>query len=121
MGTGGSVPKPVPVTGLEAVPGPPEGPARGCDVLQGTEESEHRGLTRQDTLCAQQPGRAGEGVEEAWQKQGDPITPRAAAGTPRRPGCAGRSGAGAREGNGAGREATGHLTVALRRKTIDII
>ena len=42
MRTSGSVPKPVPATGLEDMPGPPEGPARGSDVLQGTEESKHR-------------------------------------------------------------------------------
>lgn len=72
MGTSGSVPIPVPVTGLQDTPGPPEGPARSSDVLQGTEGSKHRRLTRQDTLCAQQAGRAGEGVEEAWWQQ---VTP----------------------------------------------
>lgn len=82
VATGGSVPRPVPATGLEDTPGPPGGPARSSDVLQGMEESKHWGLTRQDMLCAQQPGRAGEAVEEGWWKQGDPVTPRAA-GTPR--------------------------------------
>lgn len=72
VGTSGSVPTPVPVTGLQDTPGPPEGPARSSDVLQGTEGSKHRRLTRQDTLCAQQAGRAGEGVEEAWWQQ---VTP----------------------------------------------
>ncbi|CAN0529952.1 unnamed protein product [Rangifer tarandus platyrhynchus] len=65
---------------LEDMPRPPGGPVRSSGVLQGMEESKHQGLTRQDMLCAQQPGRAGEAVQEGWWKQGDPVTPRTAAG-----------------------------------------